>query len=1112
MPAVGAAIAAAATWVAANATILLTVAKLALTVGLSYLTQQKPNSVVQGIKFQVQVGGVIPRSFMFGYFATAGSIVYVNTYGRIGDYHNVFLVHVIALSDLPITDVIDFEVSGAKVTWDRTQPATEHGYPIKEFLGTSGGVSTYYMRMKVYDGTQTTADSFLTSTFGTDPNFPWASTAIGKGCAYAIITTRLNPQLFSGVPTFKWGLKGAKFYDQRKDSTAGGSGSQRFTDSSTWAYTENPMVVANHIFRGIYYGGRLFYGPRSMNVNRLPTSSWFAAMNECDVAIAGSSGGAAVAQFRCGGELAVSVEPLDAIEALGKCCNARIVEIGATYKVLVGAVAPSVFDITDDDIVISAPQSFDEFPGKDQLVNGISATYPEPAENWTNKDAPLRKDDDAIEQDGGEYFASVNYSFVPFADQVQRLMSSALGEARKFRRHAFQLGPPARVLEPNDVLTWTSGRNGYSSKSFRLDQVINLPNLDVAVSMSEVDPADYDFNPSTDYISNPTTTPPLTLPPAGQPAPDEVPGAFGNTREFNDGNITASSATFTSLSTTFVSGDVGKLIWIMGAGAVVSGPAETLMTTISAIVADHIVTVAAAASTTVTAAHGYFGTDDAVSLAKFFTDNEGGSNSLGRDNIFMSTTKQTVRMRKLDWNGSKIVFGIPNHTDSCLELAPPPDNIDTQANHRFWHWGIHIDCMDTGDAGRLMLGGSPSCFETKIENAYDDGTRWWCRPFGTVATIAPSYFENVFDVHSVYVNSGRHLDHVLFDGDNTFFNNNIFDQPEGRTFGRRNAGCNAHRITFKDTADFNTKHSTCEIRQPSWDVDRARGVGDPGPPVYIASSGSSSKGRVEFLSVIGGGAESTSGTVPPTNFIDADATIQAGIAAGITTFGVIGCNMERPVHSNWSFNVPDWYLNVSPILNHYDFTTSDVPGEYGIRWKARPNKIAVGAADLVSFLDPAFLNANYWHRQERPIFAGVPMTFEFIVPPSFGFAYNSDGMVLHLLLTPFADGGNGRTQAATFRLVHGWRADFGQNYIDATLLSAESLNPTDERVTFCFNPDDIVFSMSGNNVIRMTVTGGAQCGAGGANTFLKMFFSGWGAGFPLRHQYNVALPEVDPGY
>jgi hypothetical protein len=89
---------------------------------------------------------------------------------------------------------------------------------------------------------------------------------------------------------------------------------------------------------------------------------------------------------------------------------------------------------------------------------------------------------------------------VPYAEQVQRLMQSALDEARRFRKHTIPLPPSAWALEPLDFIAWTSNRNGYDGKTFRIDLATDMASLEMVLVITEVDPSDYDWDPTEDYI------------------------------------------------------------------------------------------------------------------------------------------------------------------------------------------------------------------------------------------------------------------------------------------------------------------------------------------------------------------------------------------------------------------------------------------------------------------------------------------------------------------------------------------------------------------------------------------------------------------------------------
>lgn len=523
IPAAIAAVATAAT-TAVNAITWASVASFALqtaaATGLSYIVSAirgTPRAEVGGIRGTMDMGEIRPRSVGIGRFCTAGSRVYANTWTYPGQSSkpNEMLTMVIALSDMDMAGLDYVFIGDTRGTYSTSGHTTSSvpGYSIAEF---EQGAE-YYLWVKFYDGSQTSADSGLTSLFGSDPNYPWTSAMIGTGMAYAIVTLRYNQSMFPGWPTIKFEGRGAKLYDQRSDSGNGGSGSQDYTSPTTWAYSDNPVVIANNIFRGLKWktssGYEWIYGLKNLPVTRVPSASWFAAMNTCDTLINGISG-ASEKSYRCGFELMLDAEPLDAIAELAKSCNARIASVGGVYKPLVGAVGASVYSFTDDDIVLDIPQSFDQFPSLNDTINGIKASYPEPAQAWTVKDAPPLFNSTYETEDGGRrLLTNVTYNAVPYSGQVQRLMQSAVLEARKFRRHTLVLKPNALVLEPNDTVAWTSTKNSYTSKAFRVDAVDVDASLNVIVSLVECDSADYTFNTSTDYRAVQNVTIPVVTTP-----------------------------------------------------------------------------------------------------------------------------------------------------------------------------------------------------------------------------------------------------------------------------------------------------------------------------------------------------------------------------------------------------------------------------------------------------------------------------------------------------------------------------------------------------------------------------------------------------------------------
>jgi len=492
----------------------------ALGVGLSLAARALNGQKAQesgGVKGKLQAGGDVSRSVVFGRTCTAGSLVYANTWGKSGKTPNAYFTQVIALADHPIRELTGLWVNGEAVTIDTNDTSYgDWGFPVKEYE-TDGDDN--HLWIKWYDGTQTVADPFLVNTVSSAQR-PYSNKRIGKGVAYAIVTAQIDEELFTGFPQFKFEIQGRKLYDISKDSTAGGSGPQRWSTPSTWGGDGDDLLAVQvyNILRGIIEQGTWLYGLQTVTSARLPAADWIAQINKCRLQVQGPDG--LEPQFVTGGEITVDTAIGDIVDKLLTGGNARLIETAGTYKIRVGEPDPPVGTINDEVILDTEEQTFTPFFGLSETVNGITATYPEPNEGWNTKAAPpLYNATYEVEDGNRRLLTDVPMDYVYRSGQVQRLMKAALNEARRARRHTFVLPPSYWTLEPGDVISWTSERNGYVNKLMRVDGVTDKANLDVVVDLTEVDPSDYDWDPDTDYTP-PVFAPIGTIRPTPQPIVD----------------------------------------------------------------------------------------------------------------------------------------------------------------------------------------------------------------------------------------------------------------------------------------------------------------------------------------------------------------------------------------------------------------------------------------------------------------------------------------------------------------------------------------------------------------------------------------------------------------
>lgn len=478
--------------------IAATLIKLAITaalqVGTSLLKRAMEKKQPQpGISGQMQVGGDNSYSFIVGTYATAGSLDYVGTWGRAGKTPNAYLTQVLTVSDHRQTQLNSrIFINNDQCTIDFGVTPVAQGYPVTEFRRNGRD----YLWVKVLDGSQLVADPFLMSAFNGDPDRPWMSDMIGTGATVVLLTALVKRELFTGFPVGRYQPGPLPLYDPRKDSTVGGSGTQRWGQPASYAPTSNPMVITYNAFRGIYYGTEKVFG-LGVSAARLPLAPWFTAMNECDLPIT-LQGGGTEPQFTAGFEIKVAEhEPADVIEEMLKSCNGQIAEIGGVYKPRVGPPTMPVMFVTDEDFIVTDPQEMDPFKGLEATFNGATASYPDPAAAWEMKDAPQRLFPAyEAEDDGRRLLANFQFSAVSSPTQVQRLMQSMVRDGRNMRSHRGTLPPIAFGLEPLDVISWTSSRNGYVNKLFDVQSKDEMANVNQSLAFVETDPADYNWVPS----------------------------------------------------------------------------------------------------------------------------------------------------------------------------------------------------------------------------------------------------------------------------------------------------------------------------------------------------------------------------------------------------------------------------------------------------------------------------------------------------------------------------------------------------------------------------------------------------------------------------------------
>lgn len=450
--------------------LLTTVASFALSF-VSSLFRPKPKKAEGGVQSQIQIGGDVPRSAIFGKQATAGHIVYVNTYGT----NNAMLEMVFALGDGQHEGLSRVWVNGK--LHGLTQPGAETHYVVDDFESK--------LTLTFVSGTesQTALAALVTNA---NPAGRWTANHTLSGIAYVVARFQFDEKVFAnGIPQLLFEMEGLRLYDPRLDSTNGGSGSHRWDNPATWAYSENPAIHLYNYQRGIFLNGERVLG-MGLPATDLNTESYVAAANICDETVSLQAGGSEP-RYRCGFNVSDGMQHSEVIDRFVEAMGGVIAERAGQYTVFAGVAQTSVVTITDGDLVLGKPRTYSAKKSRSERVNAVFGTYSNPDEQWKAVAFPAFTSEVAEADDGGERIAvNLDLAQVFSVTQAQRL---AMIERRLGRlQGTAEISLPFAFirLEAGDWITWNSDRFGFekvwqvASARIEADQTIRVSLREIA--------------------------------------------------------------------------------------------------------------------------------------------------------------------------------------------------------------------------------------------------------------------------------------------------------------------------------------------------------------------------------------------------------------------------------------------------------------------------------------------------------------------------------------------------------------------------------------------------------------------------------------------------------
>lgn len=370
---------------------------------------------------------VAPINIIYGTAKVGGVLTCWFTTGDVGQYHHwtqVFAYH-------QVDGIATWYVGDEQVTVDGNGWVTTAKF--------CRGGTTPLIRVRLYDGTQTTLDADLL----TASNGGFKAADAGIGCAYIYGYFEADYDVFGniGAPKISAVVRGKPLYDPRTGTTA-------FSDNVA-------LAVRDYLLAD--YGMRC----SSSEVN---DADIIAAANICDEAVALASG--SQARYTCNGVLRADANLKANLENLVDAMAGTAVWSQGLWRIRAGAYeTPTGVSIGVDDVI--EVEELIAYTPRREIFNTVTGTFVDPDNLYAEKQFPVVTNATYVAQDGGQTIErQLTMPLCNNAIRAQRMAKIEIERARQAVTVTMLCKWTVYDLIPGDHVAVTIPRYGWAGKVF----------------------------------------------------------------------------------------------------------------------------------------------------------------------------------------------------------------------------------------------------------------------------------------------------------------------------------------------------------------------------------------------------------------------------------------------------------------------------------------------------------------------------------------------------------------------------------------------------------------------------------------------------------------------
>jgi hypothetical protein len=388
------------------------------------------------------------RSVIFGRVGIAGQVLFrknVDNSGSRNDPDEVLLV--LALAGYPVTSLEKMWLNDDLIY---------NG----EITGSGVIIDTPNVAAQFFDGSQNGHIFTFLDAYSTE----WASQVRKlRGIPCVGMRIKVTESLKGRLePMFQ--VKGAKLYDPRLDTTVGGSGSHRYNDPATWAWSDNPKLAELLYLRGASVNGVRIFG-MGKPASAIDLENFATEASICDEAI-NVVGGGTIKRYTCNGILNTEADHRSNLAALLTASAGSMDSSDGTYRTFAGSWRAPSMTLTEADVDGAPTEMVLERDHTDE-TNVINGSFADINDKWRVKEYPELRDETSISAIG-ENRATLDLPFTNDHRIAQRIAKIEMLRSNAQKSFSANYWLRAMPLQPGDVVTQTYTRYGFSADTMRV--------------------------------------------------------------------------------------------------------------------------------------------------------------------------------------------------------------------------------------------------------------------------------------------------------------------------------------------------------------------------------------------------------------------------------------------------------------------------------------------------------------------------------------------------------------------------------------------------------------------------------------------------------------------